>query len=151
MHPIRTRRARRSDDELDLDEIEDAPVIVKNVDLTIEREMRLVVRGANGAGKSTLLKALAGAMPLVGGERIEDDRLALGYFRQDLSQELPQDKTALEVAVEPARRDGDDMMSEQRVREVLGAVGLKGEMALRRVGFKPTFEGPAAKRQRVTV
>ena len=128
------RRARRSDDELDMDEIEDATVIVKNVDLTIEREMRLVVRGANGAGKSTLIKALAGAMPLVGGERIEDDRLALGYFRQDLSQELPQDKTALEVAVETARRDGDDMTSEQRVREVLGALGLKGEMALRLVG-----------------
>jgi ATPase subunit of ABC transporter with duplicated ATPase domains len=117
-----------------MEELEDATVIVKGVDLTIEREMRLVVRGANGAGKSTLIKALAGALPLVGGERIEDDRLALGYFRQDLSQELDQTKTALELVVETARRDGDGMTSEQRGREVLGALGLKGEMALRKVG-----------------
>merc|ERR1719258_885345 len=101
---------------------------------TARKKLSLRRWKSDGAGKSTLIKALAGAMPLVGGERVEDDRLALGYFRQDLSQELPQDKTALEVAVETARRDGDDMTSEQRAREVLGALGLKGEMALRLVG-----------------
>ena len=128
------RHARRSEMEEALEEVASSTVIVQGVDLTIDREMRLVVRGANGAGKSTLIKALAGAIPLVGGERIEDDRLALGYFRQDMSQELDMTKTALELVVETARRDGDSMTSEQRGREVLGALGLKGEMALRLVG-----------------
>lgn len=132
------RRARRSDDEeiseALADDGEDVKLIVTGVDLSIERGMRLIVRGANGAGKSTLVKALAGAIPLAGGERIEDDRLKLGYFRQDLSQELDQDATALDLVVASARADGDGMTSEQRGREVLGALGLKGEMALRLVG-----------------
>lgn len=56
--------------------------------------------GPNGAGKSTLLRSLAGTLPLVSGERLEDDRLALGFFAQDLAQELPQDAKAAEYVAE---------------------------------------------------
>ena len=50
---------------------------------------RAILRGPNGAGKSTLLKALSGKLPLAAGQRIEDERLRLGVFAQDLAQELP--------------------------------------------------------------
>ena len=131
----RAKRARRSDDELELEDIDvDVKPIVRDANLAVERGMRIVVRGANGAGKSTLVKAVAGALPLIAGERRCDDRLSLGFFRQDLSQELDQEATALEVVLRGTRRDGDAMTSEKQGRDTLGALGLRGEMALRKVG-----------------
>ncbi|KAH8067114.1 ATPase [Aureococcus anophagefferens] len=128
-------RARRSDDELELEDIDvDVKPIVRDANLAVERGMRIVVRGANGAGKSTLVKAVAGALPLIAGERRCDDRLSLGFFRQDLSQELDQEATALEVVLRGTRKDGDAMTSEKQGRDTLGALGLRGEMALRKVG-----------------
>ena len=131
----RAKRARRSDDELELEDIDvDVKPIVRDANLAVERGMRIVVRGANGAGKSTLVKAVAGALPLIAGERRCDDRLSLGFFRQDLSQELDQEATALEVVLRGTRKDGDAMTSEKQGRDTLGALGLRGEMALRKVG-----------------
>merc|ERR1712086_1130675 len=71
--------------------------------LTLSREMRVVVLGPNGAGKSTLLKSLAGTMPLLEGTRTLGERVKLGVFSQDLAQELPMDKQALEYVLETAR------------------------------------------------
>ncbi|KAH8097270.1 ATPase [Aureococcus anophagefferens] len=123
------------DDELELEDIDvDVKPIVRDANLAVERGMRIVVRGANGAGKSTLVKAVAGALPLIAGERRCDDRLSLGFFRQDLSQELDQEATALEVVLRGTRKDGDAMTSEKQGRDTLGALGLRGEMALRKVG-----------------
>ena len=56
----------------------------------VRRGQRIILRGPNGAGKSTLLKALSGTLPLAAGTRLEDERLRLGVFAQDLAQELPQ-------------------------------------------------------------
>eukprot|EP00457_Paulinella_chromatophora_P001142 gb/GEZN01001144.1/.p1 GENE.gb/GEZN01001144.1/~~gb/GEZN01001144.1/.p1 ORF type:complete len:977 (-),score=172.20 gb/GEZN01001144.1/:300-3230(-) len=104
-----------------------------SINLEIEKNMRLVIRGPNGAGKSTLVKALAGVAPLLAGTRKEDDRLALGYFSQDLSQELDQTATALEVVTSTVRKR-DITIKDEQVRAVMGALGLKGETSLRLVG-----------------
>ncbi|MDP8954460.1 MAG: heme ABC exporter ATP-binding protein CcmA [Actinomycetota bacterium] len=40
------------------------------VDLVVPKGETLLVRGANGAGKTTLLRALAGLVPVVGGEAL---------------------------------------------------------------------------------
>ncbi|KAH8048613.1 ATPase [Aureococcus anophagefferens] len=133
--PRRRALARAPDDELELEDIDaDVKPIVRDANLAVERGMRIVVRGANGAGKSTLVKAVAGALPLIAGERRCDGRLSLGFFRQDLSQELDQEATALEVVLRGTRKDGDAMTSEKQGRDTLGALGLRGEMALRKVG-----------------
>ena len=42
----------------------------------------MAILGPNGAGKSTLLKALAGMLPLSGGDRTEGEGLKLGVFTQ---------------------------------------------------------------------
>lgn len=42
----------------------------------------MAILGPNGAGKSTLLKALAGILPLSGGDRTEGEGLKLGVFTQ---------------------------------------------------------------------
>ena len=107
--------------------------ILQRISLQIERGMRLVVRGPNGAGKSTLVKALAGTLDIRQGERLVDDRLQIGVFAQDLAQELPLDVTALDYLSERATL-GVDGATFQKCRSVLGALGLSGEAANRKIG-----------------
>jgi ATPase subunit of ABC transporter with duplicated ATPase domains len=96
--------------------------------------MRVVVLGPNGAGKSTLLKSIAGTMALVSGEReVCDERVKLGVFSQDLAQYLPKDATCLEYVMDVARQD-DPLMREEKGRAALGALGITGTMALRKIG-----------------
>ena len=93
--------------------------------------------GIDGAGKSTLLKALRGNVPtmLQNGERIENERLKLGTFTQDLAQELDQDARAVDLVTNYARAgsDGDITVTDEAARSVLGRLGLGGEKPLRKV------------------
>ncbi len=110
----------------------DTPILSGS--LTLSREMRVVVLGPNGAGKSTLLKSIAGTMALVKGEReICDERVKLGVFSQDLAQFLPKDSSCLEYVMDIARQD-DPLMREEKGRAALGALGITGTMALRKIG-----------------
>jgi ATPase subunit of ABC transporter with duplicated ATPase domains len=109
------------------------PFIIKDCNLVIQRGMRIAVRGPNGAGKSTLLSALSGALAPAAGSRIESDGLALGVFTQDLAQDLDQAARAVDLVTAAGRRH-DSGLSDQRARAVLGALGLRGEKALRPVG-----------------
>ncbi|KAJ8598248.1 hypothetical protein CTAYLR_005505 [Chrysophaeum taylorii] len=108
--------------------------VVVSGDASIERGMRLAVRGANGAGKSTLAKAIAGVHPVARGERRLDARARIGYFAQDSSQHLDATRTALDACVSLARTGGESLASEARARQVLGALGIRGDAALRTVG-----------------
>ncbi len=103
----------------------DTPLL-SDIELTLERGMRLVLLGPNGCGKSTLLQSLAGRLKLLGGRRRVGDRSRIGVFDQDLAATLPPDTDALTHLSElvPATPP-------QRLRAVLGALGLPGEMALR--------------------
>lgn len=48
--------------------------LVEGLSFTLERGQALVVTGSNGAGKSSLLRAIAGLLPLSGGEiRLDED------------------------------------------------------------------------------
>ena len=110
-----------------------AAVILRGVDLELKRGQRAILRGPNGAGKSTLLKALSGALPLAAGARIEDERLRLGVFAQDLAQELPQGELALSY-VEQSVRAFDPTITSERCRTVMGSLGLVGEKSTRPIG-----------------
>ena len=108
--------------------------ILEGLSLQVSRGMRLVVRGPNGAGKSTLLRALSGQLPLEAGERrTDEERLRLGVFAQDLAQELPQELTALEYVADTVR-ERDSSINDEACRNVMGALGLVGDKALRRIG-----------------
>ena len=107
--------------------------IINECNIKIERGMRMVVRGPNGAGKSTLLSALSGKLQPNVGARVEGDGLALGVFTQDLAQDLDQEATAVEVVTRHVRQQYPGL-SDERARSVLGALGLTGEKALRKVG-----------------
>ncbi len=103
----------------------DAP-LVEGLDLVLERGMRLALLGPNGCGKSTLLQTLAGRLPVLAGRRILGDRTRIGVFDQDLAATLPSDTDGLTHLVELA-----PATPPQKLRAVLGALGLPGDMALR--------------------
>lgn len=69
---------------------------VKSVDLTLKKNMHLLVSGPNGIGKSTFLEALANGDP----ERVEiTPGVKVGYYRQDFST-LDFNRTAFEAIEE---------------------------------------------------
>jgi len=111
--------------------------LLKNINLTIPRGMKLLLRGPNGAGKSTLLKALRGNVPemIQSGERTENIQLKLGVFTQDLAQELDKQARAVDLVTAHARTgmDGDITVSDERARNVMGGLGLGGEKPLRKI------------------
>lgn len=70
------------------------------------------------------------------GSRIENDRLHLGCFTQDLAQELDAGARAIDLVTAYAREgaDGDIKVSDEMARSVLGRLGLGGDKPLRKVG-----------------
>ena len=80
-----------------------------------------------------LLRAIAGAETLLAGEHRFGEGAKVGYFVQDLAQELPLDMPALEYVLDTAREDDPDITTEQG-RKALGALGLMGDTPLRRIG-----------------
>lgn len=72
-------------------------------------------------------------MPLLSGQRIENEALRLGVFTQDLAQELDPEQRAVDIVTSYARDGphGDIVVSDQDARSALGRLGLRGEKALR--------------------
>ena len=107
---------------------EGAPLLT-NISLKVKRGMKLILRGPNGAGKSTLMAALRGKLDLLDGERIENQKLRLGVFTQDLAQELDTSARAVDLVTAHAREGkyGDINISDQDARSVMGDWDLEGE------------------------
>ena len=114
---------------------EGAPLLT-NISLKVKRGMKLILRGPNGAGKSTLMAALRGKLDLLDGERIENQKLRLGVFTQDLAQELDTSARAVDLVTAHAREGkyGDINISDQDARSVMGRLGLGGGKPLQLVG-----------------
>jgi ATPase subunit of ABC transporter with duplicated ATPase domains len=82
------------------------------------------------------LDALRGTLPLLGGDRIENETLRLGVFTQDLAQELDPKARAVDLVTAYAREGshGDIFISDKEARSVMGGLGLQGEKSLRKIG-----------------
>ncbi len=104
---------------VELDKIKQAygdRVIYDGLDLTLEREDKIVLVGPNGAGKSTLLKIIAGQLELAGGERKVGYATKMGYFSQHRVDSLNEDNTVLDEVM-----TANTTMAEDEVRAVLGS------------------------------
>ncbi len=66
--------------------------LTKKINLEIERNKKIAIKGVNGLGKSTLLKTLLKIIPPIEGEIEHDQFMKAGYFEQE---EVTSDKTAL--------------------------------------------------------
>ena len=95
--------------------------VLKDVNLLIERNSRIAFVGQNGQGKSTLAKMMVGEIPFEGNLKLGHN-VEIGYFAQNQSEELPPEKTVLEI-MEDAATDSNRM----RVRDMLGSFLFGGE------------------------
>ncbi|HMY38754.1 MAG TPA: ATP-binding cassette domain-containing protein, partial [Marinagarivorans sp.] len=99
--------------------------VVTKVQVSLFGSSRIGLLGHNGAGKSTLLKSLAGALPLLAGERTESPHLRIGYFAQHQLEALDIHASAALHLQRLAPK-----ASEQSIRNFLGSFGFIGERAL---------------------
>jgi ATP-binding cassette subfamily F protein 3 len=117
-----------------------APVVT-GVDWAILPGERIGLLGPNGAGKSTLLRAVAGEIPLLGGERLTVQGLRIGYFAQHQLEQLRLEESALWHIrrLEPATR-------EPELRDFLGGFDFRGERVL-----APVAEFSGGEKARLTL
>mmetsp|Transcript_13047 Transcript_13047/g.54784 ORF Transcript_13047/g.54784 Transcript_13047/m.54784 type:complete len:717 (+) Transcript_13047:70-2220(+) len=108
-----------------------AAALFSGASLSVNRGDRVLVVGPNGAGKSTLLRALAGAIRCREGVLKHGQEVRVGYFSQDLAQELPAEEPPLTHVLRVARA-ANPTVTAQTARAVLGALGLTGNAAVDR-------------------
>jgi branched-chain amino acid transport system ATP-binding protein len=99
--------------------------VLRGVDLTISPGKITALLGANGAGKSSLVLAIAGALPLSGGQILLDD--------QPLAGLRPESVRARGVAAVP---EGHQVLNDLSVEDNLQVAGSH----LKRSELKPAVE-----------
>ena len=97
--------------------------VYSDLNLTVEKQQRIVLVGPNGAGKSTLLKILAGSVPIQGGRRELGHNVSVGYFSQQRVEVLKLDHSVLDEAMQRIETG----INEQQVRGILGAFLFRGD------------------------
>jgi ATPase subunit of ABC transporter with duplicated ATPase domains len=90
------------------------------VDIQVERNKKIAIRGTNGLGKSTLLKTLLGMIPPISGKVELGEFVSAGYFEQESA--AGNQNTALEELWQEYPG-----MSNFEVRAALAACGLTNE------------------------
>ena len=99
----------------------DEKVVLKEVNLRIDRGSRLAFIGQNGQGKSTLAKIMVDEIDYNGVCKLGHN-VQVGYFAQNQSEYLDPNKTVLEI-MEDASTDTNRM----KVRDMLGAFLFGGD------------------------
>jgi len=94
----------------------------------VDLKSRVGVLGRNGAGKSTLLKVMTGELAQEKGQVSINRNMRVAVFAQHHVETLDLTMTCVECV--QARFP---TLSDQEVRNMLGRVGVQGEMATRRV------------------
>jgi len=105
----------------------DAPPLVSDLDLVVERGDRLGIVGPNGCGKTSLLKVLVGLVGPDGGEVHQAKQVTLGHFDQQRT-DLTGDHNLLEE-IRSVRGD----LGEETVRGILGRLRFGDDEVFRPV------------------
>jgi len=93
--------------------------LTKPINITLERNQKVAIKGVNGLGKSTLLKTLLQIQPSISGSIELDQFVQVGYFEQE---EVTSSRTALEEIW--SEYSG---MSNGEIRAALARCGLTNE------------------------
>ena len=104
-------------------------IVYTDLNLTIEKQERIVLVGPNGSGKSTLLKILSGGVPIQSGVREIGHNVSIGYFSQQRVEVLNVERTVIDEAMERI----ENGMNEQKVRGILGAFLFRGDDVFKKV------------------
>nr|WP_304100636.1 ABC-F family ATP-binding cassette domain-containing protein [Mitsuokella multacida] len=94
--------------------------LTKPVDIKVERNKKIAIRGTNGLGKSTLLKTLLGLIKPVSGDIEHGEFVSVGYFEQEEA------KGNMNTALEELWQEYPGMTNFE-VRAALASCGLTNE------------------------
>ena len=104
-------------------------VILKNVNVTIERGQKIGIVGFNGAGKSTLLKSIAEKIPLIIGELKWGHQVRHSYFAQHLADDLLDNDTVLDALQRKAHKDN----MAQDILNMAGSLLFSGDSIYKKI------------------
>lgn len=102
-------------------------LVLRGVDLEVERGDRVAFVGQNGQGKSTLVKALLKEITAEGTMELGHN-VKVGYFAQDQADELDGDRTTLQTIEDASPED-----MRKNARSLLGSFMFRGEDADKKV------------------
>jgi len=96
-------------------------LILKNIDMLVERGSKIAFVGQNGQGKSTFMKALVSEIDYTGVIKLGHN-VQLGYFAQNQAEHLDGEITLLQT-MEDAATD----TNRSKVRDMLGSFLFRGD------------------------
>ena len=103
--------------------------VLRDVSLRLDSDDRIALLGANGNGKTTLIKLLAGSLQPLVGDVVKSPKLRVGYFSQQLTEQLDSSATLLESLGRLCPNH-----TPERLRTYLGRFGFSNDMTLGRIG-----------------
>ncbi|HXK10930.1 MAG TPA: ABC-F family ATP-binding cassette domain-containing protein [Vicinamibacteria bacterium] len=103
-------------------------VVLRHVDLMVERGDRIALVGPNGAGKSTLMRILAGVDRPDEGVRLEGHKVVHDYFAQDQAAALNAGRTVIEEM-----SSASSINTAPMIRTILGGFLFEGDDAYKKV------------------
>lgn len=103
--------------------------VLEEIDLDVERGMKLALIGRNGAGKSTLMRVIAGVDDGFRGERRLGSGVIPAWFAQNAGEELSSQRSILDEVTESV-----PMEAVPKVRDTLGSFLFRGDDVFKPVG-----------------
>lgn len=102
--------------------------VLRDLNFQIERGDKIAVIGVNGAGKTTLAKILADVENISSGKKTYGHNVSIGYYSQNLIEELDLDKTVLETVeiIDPEK-------TQAQLRKLLGCFLFHGDEVFKKV------------------
>lgn len=102
-------------------------VVLKNINLQIQRGEKVAFVGKNGEGKTTMVKCIMGELDFIGNLKLGHN-VKIGYFAQNQAAMLDDDKTVFQTIDDIAVGD-----IRTKIRNILGAFMFGGEEADKKV------------------
>ncbi|MCF7559037.1 ATP-binding cassette domain-containing protein [Sabulilitoribacter multivorans] len=96
-------------------------LVLKNINLLIERDSKTAFVGQNGQGKSTLAKIIVGDIKYNGHLKLGHN-VQIGYFAQNQAEYLDGSKTVLDTMIDAANET-----NRSKVRDILGSFLFRGD------------------------
>jgi ATP-binding cassette subfamily F protein 3 len=102
--------------------------VLVDIDFDLERNEKIAFVGQNGQGKSTLAKLITGSIEASSGTIEVNEKVLIGYYRQEQTELFDPSKTVLQTIEEKAAPE-----VRPRVRAILGAFLFSGDDAGKKV------------------
>lgn len=96
-------------------------LVLKDIDLLIERDSKTAFVGQNGQGKTTLAKVIVGDVKFDGHLK-HGHNVQIGYFAQNQVDYLDGTKTVLDTMIDAANKS-----NRSKVRDILGSFLFRGD------------------------